>query len=118
MSRISDIAHRFDRNPDMLYSGCQVTGKDEPGISFPTVEPSEGSVMFIGDHALHEAISIYYDIPLDESRRRLSGEDTPKQAEFKKLKAELKDLKSKEDLWNKVAESLEAAGLVVTTYET
>lgn len=114
---MSDFVFRVDRSPDPLDTGCKVTGKIEPGVVFPTVEPYEGTVMFIGETALREAVAAYLGITPNQAKFRLEDRPSPKQAEFDTIKAELEKVKSRLARWEKFRAELEANGMTLATLD-
>jgi hypothetical protein len=114
---MSDIAFYHKHNPDVMFAGCQVTQKNEDGISFPTVEPADGTVMFIGKTALIEAIAAYLKITPNQAKFRMEDRPSPKQAEFDELKKTLAKVEARLARWEKWKQEAEAAGLILTAFD-
>lgn len=114
----SDIAVRHPHNPDPFFDGCQATGNVEPGVSFPSVEPQDGTIMFLGETAMIEAMSVLFDVSPTEVKRRLKNEETPKQAELTAAKKRIANLEKELADWTAFKDALLDTGLVVATFES
>lgn len=104
------IATRMDRSPDALDPGCKATGLVEPGVVFPTVEPMQGSHMFIGTTALHEAVSAYHNITVDEAKARLTQSQNE---EVQAAQAEARRYRLRNETLERLAFALTEAGFVI-----
>ena len=75
----------WEQNPDPLFSECRVSGLNERGVEFTTIEQMAGSVTFIGESALIEALGKLYGLTVNEVLRCF---DDGNQAQQKKLQRE------------------------------
>ena len=75
----------WDRNPDPMFSECRVNGLAERGVEFTTLEPLAGSITFIGESAIFEAVGKLLGLSITEVHRCF---DDGNQAQAKKLKRE------------------------------
>lgn len=114
---MSDIAVKHPHNPDPFVAGCQATGNVEPGVSFPAVEPQDGTIMFLGETAMIEAMAVLFSISPAEVKRRLRGDETPKQTELNAAKKRITTLEKELAGWAALKDALLDTGLVVTTFE-
>lgn len=114
---MSDIAMVHPHNPDPFFAGCQATGNEERGVSFPSVEPMDGTVLFLGETAIIEAVAVLFGISPDEAKRRLAAEDTPKQAELNAAKKRADKLEAELAHWEGLKDALLDTGLVLPTFE-
>jgi hypothetical protein len=113
----SDIVAFHAHNPDPFFAGCQATGNEERGVSFPSVEPMDGTVLFLGETAIIEAVAVLFDITVDEARRRLSAAETPKQAELTAAKKKADKLEAELAHWEGLKDALLETGLLLPTFE-
>lgn len=114
---MSDIAQRAERNPDILQSGCSVTGKIEPGVVLPTVAPEEGSVLYLGESVIYEIAAALKGITVQQAKYRLEDRPSPKQAQLDAAQAEIKRLKTAIDRWEALRERMAESGMIVTTFD-
>lgn len=75
----------WDRNPDPLFGECRVNNLAERGVEFTTIEPLAGSITFIGESAIFEAVGKLLGLSITEVHRCF---DDGNQAQQKKLKRE------------------------------
>lgn len=113
---MSDLVVRHERNPDMFHEGCQVTGRAEPGVSFPSVEPADGTYMFIGETALIEAVATFFGITPDEAHKRLT-EEMPVKQENTNQKTRIKKLEADLERWDRWRKEAEVHGMVINAFE-
>lgn len=91
----SDFVIYHQHNPE--GGGCQVTGLAEEGIEYPTVEPAEGFVMFLGQTAIIEAVSVLFNMTPNQVKDRLTRANSQiknLQADNRKLSDEHEKLKA------------------------
>ena len=113
---MSDLVYAVSQSPDPLDTGCKVTGKIEPGVVFPTVEPAEGTTLFIGETALIEAVAAYCNITPNQAKFRIEDRPSPKQAQFDAIRKELDKVKSRLERWEQFRTELEANGMTLTNF--
>lgn len=114
----SDIAVRHPHNPDPFFDGCQATGNVEPGVSFPYVEPQDGTIMFLGETAMIEAMSVLFDLSPDQVRARLSKDPSPKQAELNAANRTIAKLEEELVGWHSLRDAMAETGLLVTAFDS
>jgi hypothetical protein len=108
------VAHPY--NPDPFYEGCQATGLVERGVSFPSVEPMDGTIMFLGETAMVEAIGVLFDLSPDEVRQRLDNESSQR-VELSAAKRRITQLEEELSGWHSLKDSLAETGLLVTAFD-
>lgn len=114
---MTEIAYVHSHNPDPFFEGCQATGAVERGVSFPSVEPQDGTIMFLGETAMVEAMAALFDLSPNQVRQRLAKDPSPKQAELNAANKKIADLEERLAAWEAVKDSLFEVGVLVPAFE-
>jgi hypothetical protein len=116
MSDYYELAQAFTTNPDPNFAGCLNTGKEEPGVVFPGIEPAEASYCYVGRSSLYEAVAALNDIPVKRVVQLLGGDKKSKDR-ITLLEAEVAELSEKLDKFEAFSAAAEEAGLFVQGLE-
>ena len=78
---MSDLVTYHTTNPDVLIPGCRNTGMETDGVCFQGIEPLEGAFCFVGRQSILEAVSVLYELPLNEAVHRITNKQSKRDAE-------------------------------------